>query len=231
MTGPTCATPAIQPTRTGRCLHNCFRRLRRPACPCQKSRTGWRRCSDGLPCAGMLELLKLLGGFTVGLIPAEIRNLVRGVSRDNPLWGAPRIHGELLKLGIDIAQSTVAKYMPRRHRPPSPGWRAFLCSHTAHMPVLQSRAIARAQEPAGRLSSGDAVRILQLARRRGEIRRRPNGRSQPSPLHRSRPTRGVSREWGDDATRGTIARVDSRLGERECDGCCGCLRPAMMTAA
>ena len=45
-------------------------------------------------------------------IPAEIRDLVRAISRDNPLWGAPRIHGELLKLGIDIAQSTVAKYMP-----------------------------------------------------------------------------------------------------------------------
>ena len=43
------------------------------------------------------------------------------ISRDNPLWGAPRIHGELLKLGIDIAQSTVAKYMLRRRRPPSPG--------------------------------------------------------------------------------------------------------------
>ena len=69
-------------------------------------------------------------------IPAEIRNLVRAVSRDNPLWGAPRIHGELLKLGIDIAQSTVAKYMPRRHRPPSPGWRAFLRSHTAHIAAI-----------------------------------------------------------------------------------------------
>ena len=44
-------------------------------------------------------------------IPADIRNLVRAVSRDNPLWGAPRIHGELLKLGIDIAESTVAKCM------------------------------------------------------------------------------------------------------------------------
>src|SRR5207237_3575139 len=55
------------------------------------------------------------------------------ISRDNPLWGAPRIHGELLKLGIDIAQSTVAKYMSRRHGPRSPGWRAFLRNHTAHI--------------------------------------------------------------------------------------------------
>jgi transposase InsO family protein len=58
------------------------------------------------------------------------------MSRDNPLWGAPRIHGELLKLGIDIAQSTVAKYMSRRRCPPSPGWRAFLCNHTAHIAAI-----------------------------------------------------------------------------------------------
>src|SRR5215469_16000482 len=47
-------------------------------------------------------------------VPADIRDLIRTISRDNPLWGAPRIHGELLKLGIDIAQSTVAKYMSQR---------------------------------------------------------------------------------------------------------------------
>jgi transposase InsO family protein len=57
--------------------------------------------------------------------------LIRTISHDNPLWGAPRIHGELLKLGIDIAQSTVAKYMSRRHGPRSPGWQAFLRNHTA----------------------------------------------------------------------------------------------------
>ena len=69
-------------------------------------------------------------------VPAEIRDLVRTVSRDNPLWGAPRIHGELLKLGIEIAQSTVAKYMLRRRGPPSPGWRAFLRNHTAHIAAI-----------------------------------------------------------------------------------------------
>jgi hypothetical protein len=53
-------------------------------------------------------------------------------SRDrlaNPLWGAPRIHGELLKLGIDIGQTTVAKYMARGRRPPSQGWKTFLHNH------------------------------------------------------------------------------------------------------
>jgi transposase InsO family protein len=69
-------------------------------------------------------------------IPADVRDLVRRMSRDNPMWGAPRIHGELLKLGIDIAQSTVANYMPRRRGPPSPGWRAFLRYHTAHIAAI-----------------------------------------------------------------------------------------------
>jgi transposase InsO family protein len=66
-------------------------------------------------------------------VPADLRDLIRTISRDNPLWGAPRIHGELLKLGIDIAQSTVAKYMSRRHGPRSPGWQAFLHNHAAHI--------------------------------------------------------------------------------------------------
>jgi len=62
-------------------------------------------------------------------IPADVRALVRQMRRENPLWGAPRIHGELLKLGITIAQSTVAKYMGRRRLPPSRGWRTFLRNH------------------------------------------------------------------------------------------------------
>jgi transposase InsO family protein len=62
-------------------------------------------------------------------IPAHVRALVRRISRENPLWGAPRIHGELLKLGIIVAQSTVAKYMGRRNLPPSQGWRTFLRNH------------------------------------------------------------------------------------------------------
>ncbi len=47
----------------------------------------------------------------------------------NPLWGAPRIHGELLKLGIDVGQTSVAKYMARTKRPPSQGWKTFLVNH------------------------------------------------------------------------------------------------------
>src|ERR1700730_13656027 len=56
----------------------------------------------------------------------DIRQLIREMSVANPLWGAPRIHGELLKLGIDVGQTTVAKYMARRRQPPSQGWKPFL---------------------------------------------------------------------------------------------------------
>jgi transposase InsO family protein len=59
----------------------------------------------------------------------EIRRLIREMSIANPLWGAPRIHGELLKLGIDIGQTSVAKYMARRRGSPSQGWKTFLHNH------------------------------------------------------------------------------------------------------
>jgi len=55
--------------------------------------------------------------------------LIREVSLANPLWGAPRIHGELLKVGIDVAQSTMAKYMVKDQRPPSQSWKTFLRNH------------------------------------------------------------------------------------------------------
>ena len=55
--------------------------------------------------------------------------MIREISLANPLWGAPRIHGELLKLGIDIGQTSVAKYMARRRAPPSQGWKTFLRNH------------------------------------------------------------------------------------------------------
>ena len=51
------------------------------------------------------------------------------MSRENPLWGVPRIHGELLKLGIDIGETSVGKYMRRHWRPPSQTWRTFLDNH------------------------------------------------------------------------------------------------------
>ena len=59
----------------------------------------------------------------------ELRDLIQQMSRENLLWGAPRIHGELLKLGFQVAQSTVARYMVKRRGPPSQGWKTFLHNH------------------------------------------------------------------------------------------------------
>jgi transposase InsO family protein len=63
-------------------------------------------------------------------IDRDIRELIRRMSKENPVWGAPRIHGELLMLGIEVAQSTVARYMTKRHGPPSQGWKTFLRNHS-----------------------------------------------------------------------------------------------------
>src|SRR6266852_4989893 len=62
-------------------------------------------------------------------VPLEIRRLIREMSIANPLWGAPRIHGELLKLDIAIGQTSVAKYMAKRRGPPFQGWKTFLRNH------------------------------------------------------------------------------------------------------
>ena len=59
-------------------------------------------------------------------IEAELRVLIRRMSLENPLWGAPRIHGELLKLGFEVAQSSVAKYMVKAARAAQPGMARFL---------------------------------------------------------------------------------------------------------
>src|SRR5207245_10261338 len=69
-------------------------------------------------------------------IDADLRALIRRMSIENPLWGAPRIHGELLKLGFDVAQSSVAKYMVKRSGPPSQGWRTFLRNHAPHIAAM-----------------------------------------------------------------------------------------------
>ena len=67
---------------------------------------------------------------------ADTRHLIRDLSQANPLWGAPRIHGELLKLGIEVAQSTVAKYLRRARKPPSQTWRTLLANHLEQMASL-----------------------------------------------------------------------------------------------
>ena len=67
-------------------------------------------------------------------VDPELRNLMRRMSKENPLWGAPRIHGELLMLGFEIAQSTVSKYMVVRLNPPSQSWKTFLRNHAEASP-------------------------------------------------------------------------------------------------
>src|SRR5207244_1720048 len=69
-------------------------------------------------------------------IAANIRDLIRRMRQANPLWGAPRIHGELLKLGIAVAQSTVAKCLPRPRKPPSQTWRTFLTNQLAQTTAI-----------------------------------------------------------------------------------------------
>jgi putative transposase len=66
-------------------------------------------------------------------LPLDVRTLIRTMSEANPLWGAPRIHGELRKLGIDVGQASVAKYMVRRRQPPSQTWRTFLKNHMGQL--------------------------------------------------------------------------------------------------
>ena len=69
-------------------------------------------------------------------IEADLRTLIRRMSIENPLWGSPRIHGELLKLGFAVAQSSVAKYMVKRRGPPSQGWRTLLHNHAPDIAAM-----------------------------------------------------------------------------------------------
>src|SRR5271154_1243556 len=77
-------------------------------------------------------------------VDREIRNLIRQMSGANPLWGAPRIHGELLKLGFEASQATIAKYMMRRRGTPSQNWRTFLRNHAEGIAAIDMFVVASA---------------------------------------------------------------------------------------
>src|SRR5712691_2169467 len=77
-------------------------------------------------------------------IGPEIRDLIRRMSKANPLWGAPRIHGELLKLGIKISQATVGRWMPWRPKAPSPTWRSFLRNHLPDIAAIDMFVVTTA---------------------------------------------------------------------------------------
>jgi transposase InsO family protein len=74
-------------------------------------------------------------------VAAEVRSLIRRMSLENSLWGAPRIHGGLLKLGIEVAQSTVAKYMAKRRPGSGQTWQTFLCNHLAGIGAMDFLAV------------------------------------------------------------------------------------------
>jgi putative transposase len=75
---------------------------------------------------------------------SQTRDLIRQMSTANPLWGAPRIHGELLKLGIEVSQATVGRYMPWRPKVPSPTWRSFLRNHMTDTVAVDMFVVATA---------------------------------------------------------------------------------------
>jgi transposase InsO family protein len=77
-------------------------------------------------------------------IGTEIRDLIRRMSKANPLWGAPRIHGELLKLGIKVSQATVGRWMPWRPKVPSPTWRSFLDNHLPDIAAIDMFVVVTA---------------------------------------------------------------------------------------
>src|SRR6476619_8590822 len=66
-------------------------------------------------------------------VPKDVRELIRLMSRANPTWGSPWIHGELLKLGMNIGETSVSKYMDGHRRPPSQTWRTFLENHVKNL--------------------------------------------------------------------------------------------------
>jgi len=90
---------------------------------------------------------RLSGRPTGGRPPvnAEIKVLVMRMAAANPLWGAPRIHGELLKLGRDVAERTVSRLMPKRRLPPSQTWRTFLTNHVRDLVSIDFFAVPSAQ--------------------------------------------------------------------------------------
>ncbi len=99
-------------------------------------------------------------------IDAALRTLIRQMSIENPLWGAPRIHGELLKLGFELAQSTVAKYMVERCGPPSQGWR-ILVKRPMRSQLIKVGSILRQNPAQMRLAKDDRM-IEALAPNRSD---------------------------------------------------------------
>lgn len=96
-------------------------------------------------------------------IDREIRDLIVRMSRENFLWGAPRIHGELLKLGFDVSQATVSRYMPRRNCLPSQSWRTFLRNQAVGVGIISFGEAGGLPDQLPSLISGWIERIVRYA--------------------------------------------------------------------
>jgi len=125
---------------------------------------------------------KLSGRPTVGRPPvnAEITALVRQMAAANPLWGAPRIHGELLKLGIELSERTVSRLMPKRSRPPSQTWRTFLANHVQDLVSIDFFTV-----PTVHLRVLFVLVVLAHHRRESSTSTSPRILPPPGPLNRS----------------------------------------------
>ena len=88
-------------------------------------------------------------------VPIELRSLIRRMSLEYRLWGAPRVHGELLKLGYEVAQSTVAKYMVRQRPGSSQTWETFLRNHAAGIAAGQGAFMSPELETSGAVDDSD----------------------------------------------------------------------------
>jgi hypothetical protein len=116
-------------------------------------------------------------------VAREIRDLIVRMSRENYLWGAPRIHGELLKLGFAVSQATVSRYMPRRSRPPSQSWRTFLRNQATGVGIISFAEAGGLADQLRSLVSGGIERIVRYASKLQDDLRSavtaPLGTSQP----------------------------------------------------
>jgi hypothetical protein len=162
---------------------------------------------------------------------AEIRRLIHEMSIANPLWGAPRVHGELLKLGIDVGQTTVAKYMGKRRTPPSQGWKTFIRNHAndivaidmfvAHdlVPTAIRASDFAACSPGAAVVGGNSPSERPMDRAATDRSVRLEGNAAIShPRSRSRLWRGLhSACWGDGHSRptdlGALAMAERIRGE------------------
>lgn len=109
-------------------------------------------------------------------VSIEVRDLIRKMSRENPLWGAPRIHGELLKLGIEVGETSVSTYMVRRRTPPSQTWRTSWrmtsspcpspgkrSGGTSHAPAAAARSTKSAAVPDARAPRPASAKLISVA--------------------------------------------------------------------